>query len=171
MTTTTKTRTTSPIEQAVAKFGAEAFLAAFSERELSTLRHDWDQWARPSQLPPPGDWITWLYLAGRGTGKTRTAAEWVRDRVDSNQGHLIALVGRTPADARDVMIEGESGLLNVYPPDKRPVYEPSKRRVTFHNGATATVYSSENPDQLRGPSHDTAWCDELASFKNRRSVG
>ena len=165
MTTTTTTRTTSLIEQAVAKFGAEAFLAAFSENELQTLRYDWAQWARPSQLPPPGDWITWLILAGRGYGKSKTGAETIRSWLPTMQTGLIALVGRTPADVRDVMIEGESGLMNIFPPDQRPLYEPSNRRLTFHNGAVAHVYSSENPDQLRGPQHERAWSDEVATFK------
>ena len=114
MTPTATKATASPIELAIRNSGGpEAFLSKLTRSEKDALMYRWQMWARPSQLPPPGDWITWLYLAGRGTGKTRTAAEWIRERVDSKQGHLVALVGRTPADARDVMIEGESGLLNV----------------------------------------------------------
>ncbi|MYD94571.1 MAG: DNA-packaging protein [Chloroflexi bacterium] len=156
----------SPVQRAIARVGAEAFLASLTTREQAILAYQWSEWARPSQLPPPGDWTTWMIMAGRGWGKTRTAAEWIRARIDAGEARRIALVGRTPADVRDVMIEGESGLLAIFPPAQRPSYEPSKRRVTFHTGALATVYSSENPDQLRGPQHDTAWVDELATFKS-----
>ena len=106
----------------------------------------------------------WLILAGRGFGKTRTGAEWIRERVNLGQAKRIALVGRTAADVRDVMVTGQSGILNCYPPDRRPLYEPSKRRITFHNGAVAICYSSEKPDQLRGPQHDTVWADEAAAW-------
>lgn len=106
----------------------------------------------------------WLILAGRGFGKTRTGAEWIRERVNSGQAKRIALVGRTAADVRDVMVTGQSGILNCYPEDRRPLYEPSKRRITFHNGAVAICYSSEKPDQLRGPQHDTVWADEAAAW-------
>lgn len=108
-----------------------------------------------------------MVLAGRGWGKTRTGAEWIRARIEAGTARRIALVGRTAADVRDVMIEGESGLLSVFPPQHKPVYEPSKRRVTFSNGAIATTYTSEKPDQLRGPQHDTAWCDEIAAWRYR----
>ena len=156
--------TTSPIERAIQNVGPDRFLASLSTQEQQALAYQWRLWARPSQLPPPGDWLTWLIMTGRGWGKTRTLSEWIRFRVDSGEAQHIALVGRTPADVRDVMVEGESGLLNVFPPDKRPLYEPSKRRVAFHTGAVATVYSSENPEQLRGPQHDTAAVDELGTF-------
>ena len=141
-------------------------LAALPEKRRAMLRYTWDLYARRSQRPPPGDWITWLYMAGRGAGKTRTASEWIRQRVNDG-AQRIALLGRTPADVRDVMIEGDSGLLNVFPPHERPKHEPSNRRIVFHTGAVAHVYSSEQPDHLRGPQHDTAWCDELATFKTR----
>jgi len=127
--------------------------------------YNWDFWARPKQLPPDGQWRIWLLLTGRGYGKTRAGAEWVRQRVESGKARRIALVADTPADARDVMIEGESGLLNVCPPWDRPLYEPSKRRLTWKNGAVATIYSSHKANQLRGPQHDSAWCDELAAWK------
>lgn len=111
-----------------------------------------------------GDWRTWLILAGRGWGKTRTGAEWVVDRVEDGAGR-IALVGPTAADARDVMVEGESGILAVAPPDLQATYEPSKRRITFANGATCTTYSADEPDRLRGPQHEYAWADELAAWR------
>lgn len=115
-------------------------------------------------MPPAGDWRTWLILAGRGWGKTRTGAEWVIDRVED--GHQrIALIGPTAADVRDVMVEGESGLLRVAPEDMLANYEPSKRRITFASGAICTTYSADEPDRLRGPQHDAAWADELAAWR------
>lgn len=122
----------------------------------------WEAWARGDQLAPPGDWQTWLIKAGRGWGKTRTGAEWVRSVAQP--GARIALVGATAADVRDVMIEGESGVISVCPPHDRPRYEPSKRRLTWANGAVATAYSAEEPDRLRGPQHTHAWCDEVAAW-------
>jgi predicted phage terminase large subunit-like protein len=141
----------------------ELLRAEVQERE-SRRRFDWPSNARPDQLPPPGDWRTWLILAGRGWGKTRTGAETVRAWVDDGYKR-IALVGPTAADVRDVMIEGESGILNVFPDAQRPIYEPSKRRVLFANGAIATAYTADEPDRLRGPQHDAAWCDELAAWR------
>ena len=142
-------------------------LSALPEHQRAMLRYAWDLYARPPQKPPPGDWLTWLYMAGRGAGKTRAAAEWIRKRVVDGVAERIALVGRTTPDVRQIMIEGESGLLSVFPPAQRPVWVPSKRELRFHTGALAITYSSENPEQLRGPSNDTAWVDELASFKTR----
>lgn len=139
-------------------------LSGLSGEEKAAACYDWHFWARPSQLAPAGTWRIWLMLAGRGFGKTRAGAEWIRGRVDTGMARRIALVGQTPADVRDVMIEGESGLLAISPPWDRPIYEPSKRRLTWPNGATATTYSGHEPDQLRGPQHDTAWGDEPASW-------
>ena len=121
--------------------------------------------ARPSQRPPAGDWRTWLVLAGRGFGKTRCAAEWIRHRVEAGASRRIALVGATAADVRDVMVEGPSGILAVCPPWCRPRYEPSKRRLTWPNGAVATTFTADEPDRLRGPQSDCAWLDELAAFR------
>ena len=129
------------------------------------LRYNWSLHARDSQLPPEGDWDTWLILAGRGFGKTRTGAEWVRAQVQDRHAHRIALVARTLPEAQSIMIEGESGLLNICPPSNKPTYEPSKRKLTWPNGAFALAFSSHEPDQLRGPQFDAAWCDELASWE------
>ena len=148
----------SPVQRARRRVSGKAFLASFATQERALLPYFWRMWSRPSQLAPVGDWITWVIMAGRGFGKTRAGAEWIRHRVDTQAARRIALVGRPPSDVRDVMIEGESGLLAVWPSALRPRYEPSKHRLTFHTGATATVFSSENPDQLRGPQHDTSWC-------------
>ena len=141
-----------------------AILKSLSDQELEALEHDWPWWARANQLPPPGNWRTWLLLAGRGFGKTRSGAEAVRANVTAGRKR-IALVGPTAADVRDVMIEGESGLLLIGMPGERPRYEPSKRRLTWPNGAIAAAYSADEPERLRGPQHDFAWCDELASWR------
>ena len=130
----------------------------------------WSQRASVKQFAPEGEWAVWLLMAGRGFGKTRSGAEWVRTRVGMGEGRRVALVAPTPDDVRNVMVEGVSGLLRVSPPWNRPVYEPSKRKLTWPNGATAFGFSSYEPDRLRGPQFDTAWCDELASWKNARET-
>ena len=134
------------------------------ERETAA-RYDWRAKARPDQLAPDGAWRTWLILAGRGWGKSRSGAEWVREQVTKGGARRVALVARTAADVRDVIVEGESGILAVSPPDERPTWEPSRRRLTWPNGAIATTYSADVPDQLRGPQHDAAWADELAAWQ------
>ena len=120
--------------------------------------------ARGEQIAPAGPWHVWLVLAGRGWGKTRCGAEWVHDQALLRVPRL-ALVGPTAADVRDTMIEGPSGILATAPPGQRPLYEPSKRRVTWPNGVQATAYSADEPDRLRGPQHGAAWCDELAAWR------
>ncbi len=137
--------------------------AGLTREQLHALEYDWRLWARPAQLLPAGDWDTWLILAGRGWGKTRTGAEAVREWART-PGTRIALVGRTAADVRDVVVEGQTGVLAVHPPSERPLYEPSKRRLTWRNGAQATCYSADEPDLLRGPQHHKALCDELATW-------
>lgn len=133
--------------------------------------HHWPFWARPDQIAPAGKWHTWLILAGRGWGKTRTAAEWVRSvacgdtPLASGRYDRIAIVAETAADCRDVVVEGESGVMNVHPKAYRPLYEPSKRRLTWPNGAVATLFSAEDPDQLRGPQHSCAWLDEMCKWR------
>jgi hypothetical protein len=102
---------------------------------------------------------------GRAAGKTRAAAEWVRHRVESGAARRLAIVGATAGDVRAVMIEGPSGLLTISPPGSRPRYEPSKGRLTWPNGAVATTFSADEPERLRGPEHDGAWCDELAAWR------
>jgi phage terminase large subunit-like protein len=141
-------------------------IARLTDAEAEELLHCWPELARPAQLPPPGDWRTWLFLAGRGAGKTRAGAEWVRAQVAAGCGR-IALIAPTAADARDVMVEGDSGVLSVcWEKDKagRPLYEPSKRRLTWANGAIATLFSAEEPERLRGPQHDALWADEAAAW-------
>jgi len=146
------------------------FFDGLSDEQAAALLYDWESWARPNQLPPQGDWDTWLVLAGRGFGKTRTGAEFVRREVLAGKAEHIAIIGETAADARDVMVEGISGLLPIHPSHERPIYEPSKRRVTWNNGATATLFNAVEPDQLRGPQFDLAWCDELAKWRYARET-
>jgi len=143
----------------------QAFLARCTTEELAALEYDWQGfWARPNQLPPPRPWKVWLILAGRGFGKTRAGAEqviaWAR-----NPQHRIALVAETAADVRDVVVEGESGILACSPPWFKPTYQPTRRRLTWANGTIATTYSGDAPEQLRGPQHHYAWCDEIAKWR------
>lgn len=142
----------------------QELISQLTPEAAQRLIYDWTFWAREKQLPPEGDWQTWLILAGRGFGKTRTGAEMARLWVEQGVGR-IALVGATAADARDVMVEGESGILACSPSWNMPKYEPSKRRLTWKNGALATTYSADEPDRLRGPQHEKAWCDELAAWR------
>jgi phage terminase large subunit-like protein len=162
---------TLPIEE------QKAFQASLTKAELAELEYAWEFWGRQNQFAPPGAWQNWLVLAGRGFGKTRTGAEWVRGKVcgktplAAGQCKHVAIIAETAKDARDVMVgdgrlPGEgSGLLQVHPKDFRPLYEPSKRRLTWPNGAVASIYNGSEPDQLRGPQHDAAWCDELAKWQ------
>lgn len=142
--------------------------AEYAALEFETVQpKSWAEIARPEQLPPEGAWLLWAYVAGRGAGKTRAAAEWVNEKAQGNPGVRIALVGRTPADVRDVMIEGESGILAVARKDT-PVYQSTKRRLTWPNGSAAYAYSAEVPAQLRGPQHHYAWADEAAAWTDAR---
>lgn len=141
-----------------------------TKEDEERLLYEWSFWARPQQLPPPGDWFVWFIRSGRGFGKTRTGAEYVIERARQKKGP-IALVGQTKADVRDTMIEvGESSIMQRSPPWFRPVYEPSKRRLVWPNGTVAIVYSGDEPDQLRGPQHQTSWVDELAKFKRAQET-
>jgi phage terminase large subunit-like protein len=141
------------------------FLEDLPDGILGAFLYDWDgAWARDSQLLPPGEWMVWLILAGRGFGKTRTGAETVRYLVERGQAMRIGLIAPTSADARDTMVEGESGILACSPPWNMPKYEPSKRRLTWPNGVRGTLFSAEEPERLRGPQHDLLWGDEPASW-------
>lgn len=136
-----------------------------SELEVwAYLRYSWRGfWAREKQIPPPGKWVWWAILAGRGFGKTRTGAEWIIECAAD--GHdPIALVGQTAADVRDVMISGPGGILKNSPPWFMPEFNPSMRRLTWPNGVIATMFSGDKPDQLRGPQFARAWVDELAKM-------
>ncbi len=148
--------------------------AALTDEEAMLLQYQWSFWARPQQIPPTlnntTSWLTWLILAGRGFGKTRSGAEWVRDLVENKGYKRIALVAEDAGDARDVMVEGESGILGISPPWFKPNYEPSKRRLTWPNGARATIFSADDPESLRGPQHDAAWLDELCKWRYQQET-
>jgi len=156
------------VMEQIALLSEEERRAVLEDINMDALVWDWSAWGRPEQFPPKGDdWAIWMYLAGRGAGKTRAAAEWIREKAkDTSQGQIrFALVARTAADVRDVIVEGESGIISVSPPSERPLYEPSKRRLTWPNGNTATCFTADEPDGLRGPQFHYAWADEIAAWR------
>ena len=146
------------------------FLDSLSEGALAALPWLFEFWAQPHQLPPEGDWRTWVCLGGRGAGKTRAGAEWVRAEVegarplDIGRARRVALVAETYDQARDVMVFGDSGIMACSPPDRLPVWEATRRRLVWPNGAMAQCFSASDPEALRGPQFDLAWCDELAKW-------
>ena len=150
----------------------EGFIATLSDEAATGLLYEWrDFHARPEQIAPDGkDWDIWLVMSGRGWGKTRAGAEWIREEVINNGARRVAIVAETAADARDVIVEGDSGILRISPKHERPDYSPTKRRLSWPNGATGTLYNATEPDQLRGPQHDRAWSDELAKWKYARET-
>jgi phage terminase large subunit-like protein len=144
------------------------FLAGLNNQELDALHTFWRLFVLPHQMPPCSDWMTWLLLGGRGAGKTRSGAEWVKALVTGDAGPPrgpIALIGETEHDAREVMVEGVSGLLAVHGRFERPTWTPSRRRLEWRNGAVAQIFSAEDPESLRGPQFAAAWCDELAKWR------
>ncbi len=154
----------------------DAFTRSLSEEEAEFLKYDWQLWARDDQLPPAtacngAPWTTWLVLGGRGSGKTRTGAEWVRGLAlgcppfATAPVENIALIGETLGEARAVMIEGPSGLLAIHPPTERPVFNASRRELVWPNGAAARLYSADDPESLRGPQFGAAWADELGKWR------
>ncbi len=147
-----------------------AALAGLSRLELEALHWCWPMWARQDQLPPPGDWRTWLLLGGRGSGKTRSSVEWVRAQIEAGRRVQVGIVGPTSDAVRRIQIEGPSGLLSVCPPWNRPSYEPSTRRVVWESGAVCHLFSAEEPDRLRGPNLDAAWADEITSWADAPTV-
>jgi len=151
------------------------FLRGLSDEAILALPDLFEFWAMPHQLPPEATaagrpWKTWVVLGGRGAGKTRAGAEWVRRMVegarpaDPGQLSRVALIGETLDQAREVMVFGESGLIAIAPPDRRPVWEAARRRLVWPNGAVAQVFSAHDPEALRGPQFDGAWLDELAKW-------
>ena len=152
------------------------YLDGLNVEQLRYLEKWWELWARVDQLPPKSDaqgtrWLTWLILGGRGSGKTRSGAEWVRalahapKSVTEGNTRRIALVAETFGDAREVMVEGVSGILAVHPEDQRPVYEATRRRLVWPSGAIAQLFSADDPESLRGPQFSAAWCDELCKWR------
>lgn len=130
---------------------------ALKPHELAALgSYYWEGWARDAQLAPAEAWRTWLICAGRGFGKTRAGAEWVRDVARHDGNARIALVGASLAEVRNVMVEGDSGVLAAAPGALAPIFEPSLRKLTWENGAVAWLYSAGEPESLRGPQHSHA---------------
>ncbi len=142
------------------------FVKGMTQQERNSWRWHWRVWARDAQLAPSGDWRTWLVIAGRWFGKTRAGAEWVRTVAERDGDARIALVAANLGEARAVLVEGDSGLRRICPPGQRPLFESSLRRLTWPNGAQATLYSAAEPESLRGPQHSHAWCDEIAKWDN-----
>ncbi|NND21408.1 MAG: DNA-packaging protein [Silicimonas sp.] len=146
------------------------FLCSLTDDELRGLPYLFDFWALPHQWPPGGDWKTWVILGGRGAGKTRAGAEWVRSQVegalpeDPGRARRLAIIGETYDQARDVMVFGESGIMACTPPDRTPVWSAGERKLTWPNGAVAHVFSAHDHEALRGPQFDGAWVDELAKW-------
>lgn len=167
---TTDMRSAAEILAALPEDEREAYLTQLDPSVVANLKYTWSFWARPNQVAPEGNWNSWLILAGRGFGKTRTGAEWVREMALSNPGCRIAMVAETAADGRDVMVRGESGLLAIHPKSDRPEYSPTYRSVTWANGSQAFLYNATEPDQLRGPQHHFAWCDELAKWRYAQAM-
>ncbi len=149
----------------------EKFLDGLSEAAFLALPYLFEFWAFEHQLPPEGDWRTWVIMGGRGAGKTRAGAEWVRAEVegsrplDMGRSRRVALVGETIDQAREVMVFGESGILACSPPDRRPEWQAGRKRLIWPNGAVAQLFSASDPESLRGPQFDAAWVDELAKWK------
>src|SRR6185312_2877330 len=140
-----------------------ARVGALTDEQAAALLTDWDFWSREDQRLPPGDWQTWLILAGRGFGKTRTGAEAVRKWV--RHFRFVNLIAPTSDDARDIMIEGESGILAICPRTERPYYRSSKSRLEWPNGARSLVLTADEPERIRGKQHEKLWCDEVASWR------
>jgi phage terminase large subunit-like protein len=138
-------------------------LANLSDAEAYVLLYDWEIWARANQKTPQGVWSYWLILAGRGFGKTRTGSEWVRQAVKTSK--YVNLIGATADDARDIMIEGESGILAICPYDERPEYKKSERKLIWPNGATSLIFTADEPERLRGKQHEKLWADEVAAWR------
>ncbi|WP_282095651.1 DNA-packaging protein [Epibacterium ulvae] len=147
------------------------FLTALDDDQLQALPYCFDIWALSHQIPPAGEWRAWVILGGRGAGKTRAGSEWVRQQVEGarpfapGRARRVALLGETYDQVRDVMIEGDSGLLACAPPDRRPIWKASARKLIWPNGAEAQAFSAQDPEALRGPQFDAAWADELAKWK------
>lgn len=157
---------TSEIERlaALPDHAREQLLARIGDEGTEAIASDWSLRARAEQLPPPGEWTLWLVLAGRGFGKTRAGAEWVRGIAEQDGGARIALIGATLHEARAVMVEGESGLLAIAPKGLRPRWQPARRRLIWPNGAVASLYGAAQPDSLRGAQHSHVWGDEIAKW-------
>jgi hypothetical protein len=140
-----------------------SLLESLTDEQSAALLYDWPLWAREEQLEPVGSHSIWLVLAGRGFGKTRLGAEWVREQVKTRE--RVNLIGQDAAAVRSLMIEGESGIMAVCPPWERPEYVKSQRLLRWPNGAISECRSGEDPEGVRGLQHEALWCDELAAWQ------
>jgi len=139
--------------------------------QAHALLYDWEAWARPEQLPPAGDWMTWLIVAGRGWGKNRTAAETIRHFIEAGETRKMLLVSKNPQDAREDMIEEErSGILAIMPPSLQPDWQPGNKRLVWPDGTLAHVRTGAKPDNIRGGGYDLVWMDELAAWDYPRKT-
>lgn len=158
------------LAQQIARLSPDERDKALEGIDRDALLWDWRFWGRPAQFTPPGSWKTWAAIAGRGFGKTRLGSEWIREIASGEtpespgKATRIALIGQTARDVRKVMVEGDSGILAVHPPAFRPEWQPSTRTLLWPNGCIAATYNATEPDELRGPQFDFAWCDELAKW-------
>ena len=153
----------------------EELVAGLPDRDVVELLGRFDAFAHKHQVAPPGDWTTWLLIGGRGAGKTRAGAEWIKraahaPREEGEGERRIALIGETEHETREVMIEGVSGILAVHAPDKRPLWTPSRRRLEWDNGTVAHAFSAKDPESLRGPQFSAAWADELAKWRHAQAT-
>jgi phage terminase large subunit-like protein len=154
----------------------ETLMQEMSDNATRCLPYLFEVWAHPHQLAPTGDWRSWVILGGRGAGKTRAGAEWIRNQVEGatplapGRARRLALIGETYDQVRDVMIQGDSGILACTPPDRRPQWKSGERKLIWANGAMAQAFSAHDPEALRGPQFDTAWADELAKWRRAREA-
>lgn len=146
-----------------------AFLQTLSDDEIKALRYEWSFWARRTQMPPAGRWRVWLLMAGRGFGKTRTGAEWVRWLAHHKAGCQIGLIGASFDDVRHVMVEGPSGIMAVSAPHEAPIYYSSRHQILWPNGSKAQLFAADRPSQLRGPEFHYLWADEIAKWRYKEA--
>lgn len=141
-----------------------------AERQKTADDYNWDKQARENQRIPKGDWTTWMILAGRGFGKTRTGAETIRQWVATKQAKRIALIGASIHEVLNVMVDGASGIRSCTPDNEQPKWDSATNTLTWPNGAIAYIIGAVNPEKLRGPQFDAAWIDELAKFRLHEDV-
>lgn len=151
------------MEQLLEIYTIDELLQCIPTEQHEQARYDWSLWARPKQQAPAWAWFVWLLMCGRGFGKTRVGAEWTREQTKTSQ--YVNLIGATADDARDIMIDGESGILAICPPRERPVYRKSDRQLAWPNGAKSLIFTADEPDRLRGKQHEKVWADEIASWR------
>lgn len=151
------------MERLIERYGVEELMRRIPAEQHEAARYEWPLWARPKQLAPAWAWVVWLVLAGRGFGKTRVGVEWVRQQIQRYP--MVNLIGATASDARDIMIRGESGILECCPRWERPIYRVSDQQLRWPNGAVSLVFTADEPERLRGKQHMKVWADEIAAWR------